>query len=45
MLGKLIGKNISTRIQNASPESQYKNLNDTMNKDCSPHLKTSIFWI
>ena len=37
---ELIGKNISTRIQNDSPKTQYKNLNDTRNKDCSTHLKT-----
>ena len=39
-IGESIGKNIFTRIQNDSPETQYKNLNDTMNKDCSTHLKT-----
>ena len=39
-IGESIGKNISARIQNDSPETQYKNLNDTMNKDCSTHLKT-----
>ena len=39
-IGESIGKNISTRIQNDSPETHYKNLNDTMNKDCSSHLKT-----
>ena len=38
-IGESIGKNISARIQNDSPEIQYKNLNDTMNKDCSTHLK------
>ena len=35
-----VGKNISTRIQNDSPKTHYNNLNDTMNKDCSTHLKT-----
>ena len=39
-IGESIGKNISTRIQTDSPEAQYKNLNDTMNKDRSTHLKT-----
>ena len=39
-IGESIGKNISTRIQTDSPETQYKNLNDTMNKDRSTHLKT-----
>ena len=38
-IGESIGKNISTRIQTDSPETQYKNLNDTMNKDRSTHLK------
>ena len=39
-IGESIGKNISTKLQNDSPETQYGNLNDTINKDCSTHLKT-----
>ena len=40
-IGVSVGKNISTGIQNGSPETHYNNLNYTMNKDCSTHLKTS----
>ena len=39
-IGEPIGKNISTRRQNDSAETHYNNLNNSINKVCSTHLKT-----
>ena len=39
-IGEPIGKNISTRRQNDSAKTHYNNLNNSINKVCSTHLKT-----